>query len=63
MAVMTKNVDAVEYLISVGASVNTFDSGGRSPLTNTIHNHIRFIQVCVCVCVRVCVLCERERDS
>ena len=41
MAVVNKNVEVVELLLSVGSDPNTLDSAGRCPLTNIIWEHAR----------------------
>ncbi|KAL4220357.1 Ankyrin repeat and SOCS box protein 10 [Mactra antiquata] len=41
-AMLTANVEVVEYLLSVGAIPNELDSGGRCPITNILwyHRHL-----------------------
>ena len=40
-AVVSKNVEAVELLLSVGSDPNTLDSAGRCPLTNVMWEFVR----------------------
>ena len=49
---MTRNVAAVEVLLSAGAEVDSLDITRRTALTNLMWDHVRNRQV-VCVCVRV----------
>ena len=54
---MTRNVAAVEVLLSAGAEVDSLDITRRTALTNLMWDHVRNRQVvcvCVCVCMRVC---------
>ncbi|KAJ8315262.1 hypothetical protein KUTeg_007412 [Tegillarca granosa] len=40
-AVIKKNVDAVEALLSAGANTNTIDMVGRTPITNVMWEHVK----------------------
>ena len=64
---MTRNVAAVEVLLSAGAEVDSLDITRRTALTNLMWDHVRNRQVvcvcvcacahartCACVCMRVC---------
>ena len=51
---MTRNVAAVEVLLSAGAEVDSLDITRRTALTNLMWDHVRNRQV-VCVCVFVCM--------
>ena len=50
---MTRNVAAVEVLLSAGAEVDSLDITRRTALTNLMWDHVRNRQV-VCVCVHAC---------